>query len=715
MKVPRMTNPLLSSPADLPRFDAIKPEHVYPAIGELLQQAEAALNQAVSPQVPLDFDALSAALDVPIESLGRAWGAVSHLHAVLDSPELRAAYTENLPRITDFYTRLGSDERLYDKYKNLHHNSGLSATRQRVLANAVRDFVLGGAELRGKERERFAQIQDELSALSQTFSEHVLDATDGFALYARADQLEGVPADILASTREAAQAQGREGHKLTLHAPCYRPVMQHSRDRALRQTLYTAYVTRASELERASGASEEKPARDNASVICQMLTLRQEEAVLLGHSNYAEVSLVPKMAQSPQQVLDFLRELSTHARPSAERDWAQLQAFAREHLALDELEAWDVLFASERLKEAHYAFSDQDVRNYFTEARVLQGVMAVIERLFDVQISPDAAPVWHSTVRFYRIERAGTLLGQFYLDPYARPGKRPGAWMDDVRTRWRRPGGALQTPVAHLVCNFAMPASGQQALLTHDDVITLFHEFGHVLHHLLTQVEDIGVSGCSGVEWDAVELPSQFMENFCWDFGVLQQLTGHVQTGAPLPRELFDRMLAAKNFHSGLHMLRQLEFALIDMRLHAEPLDSTPKPFQNNLTLSSVGLTRTDASGGTDLATQVALTVAEVRKEVALLPIPAFDRSLNSFSHIFAGGYSAGYYGYQWAEVLSADAFSALEESPGADVLNPQTGRLYCQNVLETGGSRTALENFKAFRGREPRMEALLRHQGLVA
>ncbi len=681
-----MTNPLLQD-GGLPDFHAIRPEHVAPAIDTLLAQADAALELAVGPDVPADYDAMSAVLDVAGERLKFAWGAVGHLNAVADTPELRAAYNEALPRITELMTRHASDERMYTKYKaiaNAPSSLGLSAPRRKALSNAMRDFVLSGAELQGAAKERFLQLQEAQAALAQQFSEHVLDATDGFAYFATEAELAGVPSDARQAARQAAQAEGKEGFKLTLHFPSYFPVLQYGNNRALRQTLYTAYATRASE----SGAAQ----LDNSAVMRELMTLRHEEARLLGYANYAEVSLVSKMADSPAQVMDFLRDLARRARPHAERDLAELQAFARDALGLPDLQAWDMSFASEKLKEVRYAFSDQDVKQYFTETKVLEGLFRIIETLFEVSIRPDSAPVWHPSVRFFRIERAGSLVGQFYLDPYARSGKRPGAWMDDVRGRWARPEGPLQTPVAHLVCNFTPPpeVAGQlqPALLSHDDVTTLFHEFGHGLHHMLTQVNDIGVSGISGVEWDAVELPSQFMENFCWEWDVVKRLTAHVDTGEPLPRELFDRMLAAKNFQSGLHTLRQVELSLFDMRLHAEP--------------------------GSEADIQA--LVDEVRREVAVIVPAAFNRFQHSFSHIFAGGYSAGYYSYKWAEVLSADAWAAFEESAseGSGVLNVQTGRRYREAVLEAGGSRSAMDSFKAFRGREPRIDALLRHQGMV-
>ncbi|WP_157264693.1 M3 family metallopeptidase [Azohydromonas aeria] len=674
-----MSNPLLDTPSsELPAFDRIRPEHVGPAVDELLTQAGAALERAVGPEVPPDYDAMSAVLDVATERLGRSWGAVGHLNHVADTPELRAAYNENLPKVTEFYTRLGADERLYAKYKAIAASPAaqqLNPARRKALSNAMRDFVLSGAELQGAAKERFAQIQERAAELSQKYSEHVLDATDKFALYVTQEQLAGVPEDTQAAARAAAQAEGKDGYKLTLHFPSYFPVMQYGTNRELRRQLYTAYATRASE----QGPAE----RDNSALMAEILQLRQEESELLGYRSFAELSLVPKMADSPQQVTDFLRDLARRARPFAEKDLQELREFAAQELGLPELQAWDVAFASEKLKEARYAFSDQEVKQYFTEPKVLEGLFRIIETLFEVAIRPDTAPTWNPDVRFFRVERGGQLIAQFYLDLYARSGKRPGAWMDDVRGRWQRPEGALQTPVAHLVCNFAPPVGGRPALLTHDDVTTLFHEFGHGLHHMLTQVADLGVSGISGVEWDAVELPSQFMENFAWEWEVVQRLTAHADTGAPLPRALYDKMLAAKNFQSGLATLRQVEFALFDMRIHSEA--GAPQRIQQILD--------------------------EVRQEVAVLIPPSFNRFQHAFSHIFAGGYSAGYYSYKWAEVLSADAWSAFEE---AGVFDTETGRRLRREILEAGGSRTAMESFKAFRGREPQIDALLRHQGMA-
>ena len=684
-------NPLLDQ-AGLPRFDAIRPEHIAPAVDELLVAANTALDLATSDAVPAAYDALSGVLDVAIDKLSRAWGMVGHLTAVADSPELRVAYNEAMPRVVEFYTRVGADQRLFAKYRAVlagAQAAGLAAPRRRALLNAVRDFKLGGAELEGEARRRHAQLQDQQAELGQKFSEHVLDATDSFAYYAAEAELDGVPDDVKQATRAAAQAEGFDGHKLTLHFPCYLPVMQDARNRALRERLYTAYATRASEF----GPAE----LDNSAVMRDLLMLRHEESALLGYGNAAELSLVPKMAESPAAVIAFLDDLAVRARPGALRDLAELDAFARAELGLPEMQAWDRLFASERLKEARYAFSEQEVKQYFTAPKVLDGLFRIIETVFEVRIVPDTAPVWHDSVRFYRIERpaadaAQRLVGQFYLDPYARPGKRPGAWMGDVRDRWARPDGAHQTPVAHIVCNFAAPqivdGKPRPALLTHDDVTTLFHEFGHGLQMMLTQIDDIGVSGISGVEWDAVELPSQFMENFCWEWDVLEQLTAHVDTGAPLPRALFDRMLAARNYHSGLQTLRHVEYSLIDMRLHIEA--TAPE--------------------------RVQAVADEVSREVAVVAPPAFSRPLNVFSHIFSGGYAAGYYSYQWAAVLSADAWGAFEEAAqfSGGVLDVATGRRFREAILETGGSRSTMDSFKAFRGREPRIDALLRHLGLT-
>ena len=677
-----MSNPLLEF-SDLPLFDRIAPVHVAPAVDALLAEADGALEQVTSPDFPCEWGRIAAVLDVATERLSRAWGAVSHLNSVADTPELRAAYNAALPRVTEFWTRLGADERLYAKYKAIQAAS-LTAEQQQAHKNALRNFVLSGAELQGPAKERFAKIQERQAELSQKFSENALDATEAFAYYASAEELLGVPADVVAAARAQAQAEGKEGYKLTLKMPSYLPVMQFAHSSALRERLYQAYSTRASDQ-----AAPELSRFDNTEPMREILALRQEEAQLLGFRNFGEVSVVAKMAESPAQVIGFLRDLARRARPYAEQDVADMRAFALERLDLAQPQPWDYPYIAEKLKEARFAFSEQEVKQYFTAPKVLAGLFKIVETLFEVNIKPDQAPVWTRGVEFFRIERAGQLVGQFYLDQPARTGKRGGAWMDDVRARWLRPdSGLLQTPVAHMVCNFASGVDGRPALLTHDDVTTLFHEFGHGLHHMLTQVNERDVSGISGVEWDAVELPSQFMENFCWEWDVLKHMTAHVETGEPLPRTLFDKMLTAKNFQSGLQTLRQVEFALFDMLLHTEH----------------------------DPRAEVMDLLRQVRAEVSVIQPPAYSRTAHTFSHIFAGGYAAGYYSYKWAELLSADAYAAFEEAAGeaGSPLSVDIGRLYRQHILEVGGSRPAMDSFKAFRGREPQIDALLRHQGMA-
>ena len=675
-------NPLLDF-SGLPRFDEIRPEHITPAVDELLVAARAAVETAV--QAPARWESFVAPLEDANERLGRAWGQVSHLHAVMDTPALREAYNANLPKVSQYWTELGQNLQLFQKYKELQRSSAfatLSAARRKIVENALRDFRLGGAELPLEKKQRYAAIQEELAKLSARFSENVLDATNAFSLVIEEPaRVRGIPEDVLQAAREAAEKQSTRGWKFTLHMPSYLPVMQYAEDRGLRETLYRESATRASEFG--------KPEWDNTALIRRIVELRGELAALLGYGNYAEVSLEPKMARSAAQVLEFLDELARHARPFGEKDAEELRSFAREQLAIDDLQAWDVAFASERLRAARYAFSDQEVKQYFPEDAVLQGLFRVAQTLYRIQIAPSKAPVWHEDVRFFDVRDAsGANIGRFYIDLYARETKRGGAWMDDAIGR-RRKGAAIQIPVAHLNCNFSRPVGGKPALFTHDEVLTLFHEFGHGLHHLLTRVEELGVSGLNGVEWDAVELPSQFMENFAWEWDVLRHMTRHVDTGAPLPRPLYDKMLAAKNFQSGLAMLRQIEFAVFDMRLH---FDFDP------------------ASGSAiDL-------LREVRERIAVLKPPAYNRFPNSFSHIFAGGYAAGYYSYKWAEVLSADAYSLFEESFDASgVLDPVAGERFRDEILAVGGSRPAAESFRAFRGREPRVDALLRHNGMIA
>ena len=688
-------NPLLDF-SGLPRFDAITPDHIGPAIDTLLEQNRAVVATLEAPMAQVTWDNFVAPLENSTELLGRAWGIVSHLNNVVDTPELRAAYNENQPKVTEFWTALAQNEALFDKYKAIKADAGfasLSPARQRIIDNAVRDFRMGGAELPAEQKERYADIQEEHAAVSTRFSENVLDATNDYKLLiADEAKLAGLPDDVKQAARAAAEKDGKQGYEFSLHFPSYFPILQFADDRALRETVYRANTTKASEQGEVFSKRDEW---DNTQNIVTLLKLRDEEAKLLGYKNFAEVSLVSKMAQDPEQVISFLEDLAKRARPFAEQDLAELRQFAKEELGLDHLEAWDLPYASEKLQERRYAFSAQEVKQYFPEHKVIDGLFRLVQSLFSVTIAADTATTWHKDVRFFRIERDGKLIGQFYLDLYARAGKSGGAWMDDARGRRVETTGALQTPVAYLTCNFTEPATVdgvvQPSLFTHDEVITLFHEFGHGLHHMLTQVDEIGVSGISGVEWDAVELPSQFMENFCWEWDVLEHMTAHVKTGEPLPRALYDKMLAAKNFQSGLQTLRQVEFSLLDMHLHYDY----------------------DPAG----AKSVQQLIDEVRAQFAVVVPPAFNRFLNSFGHIFAGGYAAGYYSYKWAEVLSADAYSAFEEASalGGGALTSATGKRFQQEILAVGGSRPALESFTAFRGREPSIDALLRHSGMAA
>ncbi|MFJ3318289.1 M3 family metallopeptidase [Herbaspirillum huttiense] len=683
-------NPLLDF-SGYAQFDAIQPEHVTPALDKLLADASRLVTELEAPMAEVTWDNFVEPLESATEKLGRAWSVVGHLNSVMDTPALRATYNENQPRLVEFWTALGQNLALFEKYKALQASpafASLSAARRKVVDNAVRDFRLSGAELADDKKERFAEIQEKQAMLTTRFSENVLDATNDFALFVEDEaELSGLPADVKQAARAAAEKDGKPGYKFTLHFPSYFPVLQYADNRALREKIYRANATKASEL----GV---KPEWDNSGNIDQILQLRKEEAQLLGYDNFAEVSLVAKMAKSPGEVIAFLEDLGQRARPFGQKDYEELKTFAREKLGLDELKAWDSTYASEKLREQRYAFSEQEVKQYFPEPKVVGGLFQVAQQLFGVQIKPDTAPVWHKDVKFYRIERDDQLVGQFYLDLYARSGKRGGAWMDDARAR-RLTAQGVQTPIAYLVCNFTEPAVvdgvAKPALFTHDEVITLFHEFGHGLHHMLTQVDEVGVSGISGVEWDAVELPSQFMENFCWEWDVLQQLTAHAETGEPLPRALYDKMIAAKNFQSGLQMLRQVEFSLFDMLIHHEY-----------------------EAGGQQTVQQL---LDSVRDRVAVIRPPEFNRFQHSFSHIFAGGYAAGYYSYKWAEVLSADAYSAFEEAAAGsgNVISLETGRRFQQEILAVGGSRPAIESFKAFRGREPSIDALLRHSGMAA
>jgi oligopeptidase A len=674
-------NPLLDF-SGLPRYGSVRPQHIAPAIDQLLAENRALIAQLTAKGTAASWNEFADPLENANERLWRAWGAVAHLHAVDDNPAIRDAYNANLPKVTQYRTELTQDLRLYEKFKALRTSSEfekLPQARRKSVNNDLRDYRLGGAELTALEKKRFAGIQEELAALEARFSENVLDATNAFSvLITDRGELLGLPEDVLDAAKETAREGGQKGWKFTLQAPSYGPLMQYAENRGLRERFYKAHVTRASEFG--------KPEFDNTSIIMRELGLRKEKARLLGYRSFMEFSLVPKMAESYEAVLDFLNDLAAKALPHARRDYAELEEFARAELGLEQLRAWDIAFASEKLRAKLYAFSDQEVKQYFPEPKVLEGMFRLVEGLYGIRILPDTAETWHPDVRFFRIaDSAGNLIGQFYLDLYSRETKRGGAWMDDAITRQRIPGG-LRTPVAHLICNFPAPVGSKPVLFTHEEVMTLFHEFGHGLHHLLSRVDDLGVSGIRGVEWDAVELPSQFMENFCWERDVLARMTSHVDSGEPLPRTLYDKMLAAKNFQSGMQTVRQIEFALVDVHLHH---DYDPAGMQTPLQLLN-----------------------DIRARVAVIMPPEYNRFLNNFSHVFSGAYAAGYYSYKWAEVLSADAYSLFEEN---GVLDSGTGARFRDEILAVGGSRPALESFKAFRGREPRIDALLRHNGMIA
>lgn len=676
-----MSNPLLLADG-LPRFSSVKPEHLSPAMDELLANASAVIAQLTSQNELPSWNNLIEPLDIALEKLSRAWGVAGHLNAVVNTPELRDAYNENLPKVTEFYTALGQNEALYHLYKQLvaseWYKNEATSEQQRFLQNELRDFRLSGAELSEADKVRFAEIQSEMAELSNQFSNHLLDATDAYVKYVEDEsELTGIPEEMLEMYRQAAEEENKTGFKLTLQMPSYLPVMQYAENRALREELYRAYVTRASEFG--------PQALDNGPVMTRLLVLRDEEAKLLGFSDFSALSIEAKMADSSKTVISFLKDLSAKAKPFAKSDMDSLRAFAGQ-LAIDDMQMWDVPFVSEKLRQSAYDFSEQEVRRYLPEHKVLAGLFKVIQTLFDVKVVQTEAEVWHPTVRFYSIKnKDDSLVGQFYLDLYARSGKRGGAWMDDAITRCQRTASPLQYPVAYLVCNFPAPVGDEPAYFSFDDVITLFHEFGHGLHHMLTEVSVRGVSGINGVEWDAVELPSQFMENFCWEWSVLEEMTEHADTGERMPKSLFDKMLAAKNFQSGMQMVRQLEFSLFDLMIHD-------------------GRTFTQVS-------DIQQVLDNVRKDVAVAIPPEYNRFPNSFGHIFGGGYAAGYYSYKWAEVLSADAFSAFEEE---GVLNTETGKRFRQEILAVGGSRPAMDSFVAFRGRQPEADALLRHNGLA-
>ena len=693
-------NPLLNFGRGIASYSEVKPEHITPAIEFLLKRAQSAVDLATDPSTPATWNQLAEPLEDATEALGRSWGVISHLNSVADTPELRAAYGAMLPEVTAFFSSLGQNLALYQKFKALSKSpefAKLNRAQKKVIENSLRDFRLGGAELSDADKPRFAQIQDEQAILGKAFSDHVLDATDHFVhLISDESELVGLPDDVKAAAADTAEQKGLKGWAFTLHFPSYYPIMQYSENRALRRLMYEAYITRSSEL--APQFGEGKLDWDNTQNMLEQLRLRDEEARMLGFANFAALSLAPKMANTVEEVDRFLTDFAIKSKPFAKRDWDELCAFAKNELGLlDGVQPWDIAFVSERLKQSRYAFSENELKQYFPLPKVLEGLFGLIQTLFNVKIESANLPTWHADVQSFAVkDLSGKLRAYFYLDPYARNGKRGGAWMDDARGRRELPNGEIQIPVAYLVCNFAPPVKVdgvlRQPTITHDDVITLFHESGHGLHHLLTQVSALGVSGINGVEWDAVELPSQFMENFCWEWEVLEKMTSHIETGKPLPRELFDKMLAAKNFQNGWMTLRQIVMSLTDWRLHSR-FDAKKAEGQAVLDLSR-----------------------EIAEEFNVIAQPEISRWINTFSHIFAGGYAAGYYSYKWAEVLSADAYSAFEEAAKltGSVLDPVTGARYREEILEVGGSRPAAESFKAFRGREPSIDALLRHGGLA-
>lgn len=678
-----MTNPLLT-PFTLPPFSAIQPEHVVPAVEQALAACRETVEKVVAQGAPYSWENLCQPLAEVDDRLGRIFSPVSHLNSVKNSPELRQAYEQTLPLLSEYSTWVGQHEGLYQAYRNLKEGDNyaqLSLERKKAVDNALRDFELSGIGLPKEKQQRYGEIAARLSELGSTYSNNVLDATMGWSkLITDESELAGMPESALAAAKAQAEAKGQQGWLLTLDIPSYLPVMTYCDNQALREEMYRAYATRASDQGPHAGQW------DNGPIMAEELALRHELAQLLGFDSYAHKSLATKMAQNPAQVIDFLNDLAQRARPQAQKELEQLRAFAKQQHGIDELQPWDITYYGEKQKQHLYAISDEQLRPYFPEERAVNGLFEVVKRIYGISAKERKdVDVWHQDVRFFDLfDESGELRGSFYLDLYARENKRGGAWMDDCVGMMRKADGSLQKPVAYLTCNFNRPVNGKPALFTHDEVTTLFHEFGHGLHHMLTRVDVPGVSGISGVPWDAVELPSQFMENWCWEPEALAFISGHYETGEPLPQELLDKMLAAKNYQAALFILRQLEFGLFDFRLHTE----------------------FDPAKGA----QILETLAEVKKRVAVVPSPAWGRFPHAFSHIFAGGYAAGYYSYLWADVLAADAYSRFEEE---GIFNRETGQSFLDNILTRGGSEEPMELFKRFRGREPQLDAMLEHYGI--
>ncbi|BEM11402.1 oligopeptidase A [Serratia marcescens] len=678
-----MTNPLLT-PFSLPPFSAIRPEDIVPAVQSALADCRAAVERVVAQPGPFTWDNLCQPLAESDDRLSRIWSPIGHLNSVKNSPELRAAYEQALPLLSEYGTWVGQHEGLYQAYRSLKEGAAfeaLSVPQRKAVDNALRDFELSGIGLSADKQQRYGEIVARLSELGSTYSNNVLDATMGWSkLITDEAELSGLPESALAQAQAMAQAKEQDGWLLTLDMPSYLPVLTYADNRALREEMYRAFATRASD----QGPNAGK--WDNSEVMAETLALRHELAQLLGFDTYADKSLATKMAESPEQVIGFLSDLAKRARPQAEQELAQLRAFAKQHYGVDELEAWDITYYGEKQKQHLFSISDEQLRPYFPEQRVVEGLFEVVKRIYGITAKERKdVETWHPDVRFFDLFDAnGELRGSFYLDLYARENKRGGAWMDDCVGSLRKADGTLQKPVAYLTCNFNRPLGDQPALFTHNEVTTLFHEFGHGLHHMLTQIDTAGVSGINGVPWDAVELPSQFMENWCWEPEALAFISGHYQSGEPLPKEMLDKLLAAKNYQAALFILRQLEFGLFDFRMHFE---YSPEK-----------------------GAQILPTLAEVKKMVAVVPSPSWGRFPHAFSHIFAGGYAAGYYSYLWAEVLSADAYSRFEEE---GIFNAETGKSFLDNILSRGGSEEPMALFKRFRGREPQLDAMLRHYGI--
>ncbi len=677
-------NPLLT-PTVLPLFSQIKPEHIEPAISQLLAEVLTIVDQQLKATHHYTWKNLLEPIEEAEDRLNKAWSPVSHLNSVLNSDELREAYNACLPKLSAYSTEMGQNAELCNAYQMLVNSDEfktLEPAQQKVLNNALRDFKLSGVDLESDKKLRYKVISQELSRLASHYEENLLDATNAWSkLVTDENDLAGLPESAKASAKQAAESQGQSGWLITLHSPSYQAVMTYADDRALRSEHYQAYATRASELGPYAGQW------DNTELMEQILALRYEKAQLLGFNNYAELSLATKMANKPDDVIHFLEDLAVKSGPQARKDLAELRDFAKQYCGIDDLQSWDVGYVSEKMRQHYYQLSQEEVKSYFPITRVLPGLFAVLEKLYGLNITEITEfDSWHTDVRFFQIhDENGQLRGQFYIDLYARAKKRGGAWMDDCVGR-KKTGDDIQIPVAYLNCNFAPPTGDVPALLTHDDVITLFHECGHGLQHMLTLVDHLGVSGINGVEWDAVELPSQFMENWCWEQEALALISGHYKTGEVLPDSLFQKMLAAKNFQAGMMMVRQIEFSLFDFRIHKDY-----KP---------------------ELGGRIYETLAQIRAQVAVMIPPEFNRFAHSFSHIFAGGYAAGYYSYKWAEVLSSDAFSLFEEK---GIFDRQSGQAFLTQILEQGGSQDAMDLFIKFRGREPNIDALLRHSGIAA